>query len=398
VGLYGDAVIRLARDLSEETLRSRGLVAFKDYVSRYASSEAFISRQESARQLAAELAAIRYSLVIHGPRVEVRDCRGEPDYSAEIGATFDRFKQDAVQGRTFKFGDSNEMNHVESRILELVAEAYRDAFTKLATYCVVHKDFLDPTIVSFDREIQFYVAYLEHIAIFKKAGLKFCYPQVSRTRKDVHDRQGFDLALAGKLASKQAVPVANDFYLADPERMIVVSGPNQGGKTTFARTFGQLHYLASLGYPVPGSEAQLFLPDRIFTHFEKEERMTNLRGKLQDDLVRIHAILEAATPRSIVVINEIFASTTLRDAIVLSQRIAADLLDLDVLAVWVTFIDEVSAMGNKAVSMVSTVVPENPALRTFKIIRQPADGLAYAMSIAEKHRLTYAMIKERIRP
>jgi hypothetical protein len=47
--------------------------------------------------------------------------------------------------------------------------------------------------------------------------------------------------------------------------------------------------------------------------------------------------------------------------------------------------------------MISKVVPENPSLRTFKIVRGPADGLAYAMSIAEKYRLNYESLRERLK-
>jgi DNA mismatch repair protein MutS len=397
VNLYSEAVNRLARDLSAAGVRSRGLVAFRDYLAKYASGERFTALVAEAKRLDAALASIRYRVFIRGSRVDVHHYGGEADYSVEVAATFERFQQGAVKEYTFEFRDSTEMNHVEAQILDGVAQLHQETFSQLASYRMTNAEFRDATIVAFDREIQFYVAYLDHIAPLKKAGLTFCYPGVSASRKAVHDAQGFDLALASKLLGEQAIPVCNDFSLSGPERILVVSGPNQNGKTTFARTFGQLHYLASLGCPVPGAQAQLYLADRIFTHFEREEHMTNLRGKLEDDIVRIREILTAATPRSLIIINEMLASTTLRDALFLSKEIAAEILERDVLGVWVTFLDEVSTLSEKTVSMVSTVAPDNPAERTFKIVRRPADGLAYAMALTQKYRLTYDMAKERVR-
>jgi DNA mismatch repair protein MutS len=394
--IYCGAISRLIHDLSVTTFTSRGLLAFKEYVTRYAASAQFTSLLRQTKELATDFSVIAYSVLIQMPRVDVRLHEGEPDYSAEVLATFERFKQGAVQRYKFDFSESPDVNHIEGQILDRAAQLYRDAFLKLNEYYTENKKFEDSTIVIFDREIQFYIAYLEYIAPYKRAGLNFCYPRMTEVRNEIFDRQGFDLALAGKLVGQHTTPVCNDFHMKNPERIIVVSGPNQGGKTTFARTFGQLHYLASLGCPVPGTHAQLYLFDKMFAHFDRGENIVNLRGKLQDDLVRIHQILADATPRSIIVMNELFASTALRDAIVLSEKIAAAIMRLDLYCVWVTFIDELASLGEKTVSMVSTVVPENPALRTYKIVRRPADGLAYAMSIAEKYQLTYDMIKERI--
>jgi len=396
VDTYCQAVGRLADDLSRIDLRSRGFLAFRDYLTDYVRSAGFQALLAETKAVRDDLASVKYCILIKGNRIRVRQYDAEIDYSTDIAETFAKFQQGAVKDYRIDLSARLSMNHVEAEILELVARLYPDVFRTLDAYCAKNGDYLDQTISVFDREIQFYVAYLQFIARLKQAGLPFCYPQVSSDNKEVYDYDGFDIALAHKRVAEHGTIVTNDFYLQGPERIFVVSGPNQGGKTTFARAFGQLHYLASLGCPVPGSRAQLFLFDSLFTHFEKEESIRSLRGKLQDDLVRIHAILDQATPNSIVVMNEIFTSTTLSDAVFLIREVIQRLVQLDVLCVCVTFIDELASFSEQTVSMVSTVDPANPAVRTFKIVRRPADGLAYAMSIAEKYHLTYDSLKARI--
>jgi DNA mismatch repair protein MutS len=397
VEIYCDAINRFAGDLSSAAPKSRGFGALREYLTAYADSPHFKSLFAETRKLKADLTTVKYCVLINGSSVTVRKYDFEPDYSADVENTFERFKQAAGKDYRVDFLNWPDMDHVEAQILEFVALLYPDIFSDLESYCSRNRNYLDESVTIFDREVQFYVAYLEHLAAFKHVGSKFCYPEISVESKDVYSHAGFDLALAHKLIAENACVVCNDFYLKGPERIFAISGPNQGGKTTFARTFGQLHYLASIGCPVPGTKARLFLFDRLFTHFEREESITNLRGKLQDDLIRIRDIFSHATSKSILIMNEIFTSTTLNDAVFLSERMMEEIARLDLLCVWVTFIDEVAFFSEQVVSMVSGVDPANPTLRTFKIVRKPPDGLAYAMAIAEKYRLTYDRLKERLR-
>ncbi len=396
--MYCDAVSSLVSNLSVAYPESQGFLAFREYVTSYVNSDIFLTLLSETKKLKSDLADVKYSVLLKSNGGKVQKYEDETDYSIDVERTFQKFKQGAVKNYSVKLTIGTGMNHVEAKILELVARLYPETFATLDNYFIKNKNFLDEKIITFDREVQFYISYLDYISIIKKGGLKFSYPEVSNSDKEIFSSESFDTALAHKLVTKGSPVIVNNFYMKDKERILVVSGPNQGGKTTFARTFGQLHFLASLGLPVPGRKERLLLFDKIFTHFEKEEDIKNLRGKLQDDLIRIHDIIKEATSNSIIIMNEIFTSTTLKDGIFLSKKIIDKIMELDCECVLVTFMDELSSLSGKTVSMVSTVAPDDPTLRTYKIIRKPADGLAYALSIAEKYRLTSRSLKGRIKP
>lgn len=393
---YVDAVEALTAALETEAVHSTALKRVSDWLRRYVASRRFTSLRNDVDAVERSLTAVAYCVDIQADRVTVRRYDDEADYSAQVAATFERFRQGDVDDHRVKFTSWPDMNHIETAVLERVARLFPDTFTLLDQFSEKHADYVDPSLAGFDRELQFYLSYQQLRLHLEDAGLATSYPRLSKRSKHVFARETYDLALAVKLAGERRPVVTNDVELSGKERILVVSGPNQGGKTTLARTFGQLHYLARLGLPVPGSATQVLLCDAVFTHFEREESHQDLSGKLEDDLLRIHDILRQATTRSVVVLNEIFTSTTLEDAIDLGCRILAEIVRLDLLCVCVSFVDEYASVSDTTVSMVSTVSPDDPSERTLKLERRPPDGTAHAMALARKYRLTFSELRDRL--
>ncbi len=393
---YCAAVEGLADALADAELASHGLRALREYLAVYRASDPFAGLLADSKHMRTALDGVRFRLVVGGTKVRVSRYEAEPDYSAEVLRTFEKFRQDVDARDATRSGQAGWMDHVEAQILERVALLHPTVFGELDAFVAAHEHFVDRVIARFDREVQFYVAWVDYRQRLLDAGLRFCYPAVGMGAGEFRARDTFDLALARRLLETGRPIVTNDIELAADERIVVVSGPNQGGKTTLARTIGQLHHLAALGLPVAGSEVALSLPDRVFAHFDREESLDDLAGKLEEELRRIREMLAAATPDSLVIMNESFSSTTTSDALRIGRRVLGRLAEHGCRVVAVTFLDELSRLGPTTVSMVSEVDPDDPAVRTFRLTKRPADGLAYAQAIADKHRLGADALRARL--
>jgi len=384
----------LLERLSSLTLSSAGLISFCEYLREYCASPAFSDLSLDIKKLREAFSAVTYCMVLHKNVIHIRENENLTGFVEPITKCFEKFRTGDSKDYRQKISDEPLASNIEAATLELLSKQNKPLFAELEEFSKKHFRFEDKIISLFSREIQFYLSWLDFTDPVKEAGLPFCYPALSDTISSVQCTDGFDLALAHLIKSDT---VTNSFALKAPEQIVVITGPNQGGKTTFARAFGQLHYFASLGLHVPGRSATAFLFDNIFTHFGQGEDLSALEGKLRDDLIRLHAILDEATSRSLVIINEIFTSTVVNDALILGNFLIKTLVSIGAPAVVITFLDELAVFGPETVSMMSAVLEDDPAARTYKITRKPPDGLAYAIHIAGKYGLTYEQLSGRLR-
>ncbi len=375
--------------------QSEALKGLASYIGEYIASPEFKGLEEGITRVEGALSRVKYNLIVKSDRVTVQAAgEQEGDFSQSVREVFSRFRETEGKPREFQIRQFLGEGYVHAQILAMIEKLYLDEIGILRKFADEHRDFIEPIILKFSREAPFYLSYLDYTLKARERGLPFCIPQLSES-SGISASQCFDLALAVKLSKDKAAVVANDFSLEEDERIIVVTGPNNGGKTTFARSVGQIFYLASLGCPVPGNAAALAVPDGIFTHFERSESLENLRGKLEDDLHRIKNIIDSSTSRSVVIINEMLSSTTVSDATGIGKRIIELIGEKGCLCIFVTFLDEFSTYSS-TVSMVAQIDPENPEIRTFKVIREPSNGLAYARALARKHHVSGEEIRGRV--
>ncbi|MGB9755671.1 MAG: MutS-related protein [Desulfurella sp.] len=389
VNNYCNAVFYLSKIFLDIPIKSEGLKIFFKFLQDYTKNERFVNLSNLAANLAKDILKIEFNILLKDATITVSEGQQE-NFEQEVINIFSQLTESLNKEYT-SFKLSLSINHIESQILEKVELLYPETFIMLENFYNQNQDFIDTNIEEFVNQVQFYFAFLDYIKQFEQNYIGFCYPNFTNN-KPILIEKVFDIDLAWQLTKVNKQCVANDFYMN--KNIAIVTGPNHGGKTTFLRSIAQVAYFSKIGLKVPAKRADIFLFDSIWTHFERQEIVQSLKSRLESDLIRIKTILDNATDKSLIVLNEIFSSTTYNDALFLSKQIIKMILKKGCLCIIVTFMEELCQI-EQTESFVAEI--DKNQERTFKIVKKSPDGLAYAMSIVSKYRLTKEDLKQRIK-
>ncbi len=186
-------------------------------------------------------------------------------------------------------------------------------------------------------ELAFYVGCLNLREQLAQVGEPMSFPVPAAHGERKHSFNGlYDVCLA--LTMKRAI-VANDVD-ADNKDLVVITGANQGGKSTFLRSVGLAQLMMQCGMFVPARSFSANVCSHIFTHFKREEDVTMNSGKLDEELSRMSAIVDDITPDSLLLFNESFAATNEREGSEIARQIVSALLDRGVKVFFVTHLYE----------------------------------------------------------
>ena len=206
----------------------------------------------------------------------------------------------------------------------------------------------------------------------------------------------YDLALVWKNARRGRPVVSNDFSCPEHPSFFVLTGPNQGGKTTFARAMGQAVYFSLAGLPVAASSLTMPFFQGISTHFEVEESVESNSGKLKEEIDRLAPMMKSHIKNHFVVLNELFTTATTYDALIMGRKVMEHFLERDCYGIYVTHIQELAEQTDRIQSLVAQIEDGESERRTYKILPMPARGYGYSESLVKQFELTYEDVKRRL--
>lgn len=217
-------------------------------------------------------------------------------------------------------------------------------------------------------ELAFYIGCLNLHAKLGELGEPVCLPvPAAAGQRTLSFANLYDAALA--LSSGR--PVVGNELKADGKDLIIVTGANTGGKSTFLRSLGLAHVMMQAGMFVPALQFCGETANGLFTHFKREEDATMESGKWDEELSRMSTIVDHLQANAAVLFNESFASTNEREGSEIAAQIVDALLERGVRAFFVTHLYEFASrfVARKQRGVAFLRAERNPdGTRPFKLV------------------------------
>ena len=260
-------------------------------------------------------------------------------------------------------------------------------------------------LINLMPEILFYIRWAELIEKIMATGMPVCKAQILPPEKrDCSFKGLYNLKLAVNKAGGEDINIiTNDIDFNDDMRIFILTGPNRGGKTIFTQAWGIAMLLAQLGVYIPAESASVSPCDNIFTHFPADENDTVDLGRLGEESKRLSEIFGHATERSIMLLNESLATTSVTEGLFIAKDVVMAMRYLGTRCIFNTHMHDlarsVDALNeevegtSKAASLVTGV---HDGERSFKVSLLPPQGISYAKDIALKYGVSFRQIKESI--
>jgi DNA mismatch repair ATPase MutS len=186
-------------------------------------------------------------------------------------------------------------------------------------------------------ELAFYIGCLNLHGQLAQMGEPMSFPLPMTPGERRYSFQGlYDVCLT--LTMQQKI-VGNDLN-ADNKNLVIITGANQGGKSTFVRSIGLSQLMMQCGMFAPAESFCSNVCDSLFTHYKREEDVTMKSGKLDEELSRMSDIVDNITPDSMVLFNESFAATNEREGSEIARQIVSALLKKRIKVFFVTHLYE----------------------------------------------------------
>jgi hypothetical protein len=297
---------------------------------------------------------------------------------------------------------SPEQDPLAHDLQQVLAEVVQPVTTALERYSRLQAR----PLAALEPELALMLAVVRFAQRRAAQGLPTCLPTATATHHTL--AQAYNPGLAVQLTAAATNGHAGltplvlnpiDFSLG---RIVFLTGPNRGGKTTYLRAIGQNQVLFQAGVFVAAAQASMIPADAILTHFPPVEGVEPGGGRLDDEARRLREIFDQATPQSLLLFNEPLTSTSEREAHMLAGDVLRALQMLGARTVYVTHLhalaDELErfnqADGATIVSWTAGV--DEAADRTYTI--QPGKPVArsYATAIAEQHGITFAQLAQQL--